>query len=96
MKVYQYFSLETDERLFVCSETGETGINHEFVLELDKLREAKPGEHTRGAADIAITNGLRRYILVKKALELGFTGIGVAETFVHVDRRSSTPVIWTY
>jgi hypothetical protein len=27
---------------------------------------------------------------------LGFNGIGVAKTFVHVDTRPSTLVMWTY
>jgi len=27
---------------------------------------------------------------------MGFTGIGVASDFIHVDTRGSAPVIWTY
>jgi hypothetical protein len=34
--------------------------------------------------------------IVKKALEMGFSGIGVASSFVHVDMRTTTPVMWTY
>lgn len=57
----------------------------------------KPGTHTLGiAADIAVTSGTQRLAIVKEALELGFTGIGVAKTFVHVDRRTTVPVLWTY
>ncbi len=57
----------------------------------------KPGTHTQGiAADIAVSDGAQRRIIVEKALELGFNGIGVAKTFVHVDIRTTTPVIWTY
>lgn len=57
----------------------------------------KPGTHNKGiAADIKITNGSRRYVIVKRAIAMGFTGIGIAETFVHVDTRKSTPVIWIY
>ena len=57
----------------------------------------KPGTHTQGiAADIAISDGAQRRIIVEKALELGFNGIGVAKAFVHVDIRTTTPVIWTY
>ncbi len=57
----------------------------------------KPGTHTQGiAADIAISDGAQRRIIIEKALELGFNGIGVAKTFVHVDIRTTTPVIWTY
>jgi len=56
-----------------------------------------PGTHTQGiAADIAVSGGVQRRVLVEKALELGFNGIGVAKTFVHVDIRTTTPVIWTY
>jgi len=57
----------------------------------------KGGTHTQGiAADIAISNGLERYKIIKFALQLGFTGIGVAKNFVHVDTRKTTPVIWNY
>lgn len=55
------------------------------------------GTHTLGiAADISIFDGTRRHIIVKHALALGFTGIGIAKTFVHVDMRTKTPVIWSY
>ena len=55
------------------------------------------GSHTQGiAADIAVSNGVERMTIVKKALEMGFTGIGVASSFVHVDDRKTTPVMWTY
>ena len=60
-------------------------------------KKASTGTHSLGiAADIRIHNGADRYTIVQKALELGFTGIGVAKTFVHVDLRESTPVIWSY
>jgi hypothetical protein len=29
-------------------------------------------------------------------LNLGFTGIGIDDDFVHVDTRGTTPVIWLY
>jgi len=64
------------------------------------IEAAKPnggGQHTTGfAADIAISNGAQRFIIVSKALELGMSGVGIAKTFVHVDMRQTTPVIWTY
>lgn len=56
-----------------------------------------PGTHTQGiAADIAVSDGTQRRIIIEKALKLGFNGIGVAKKFVHVDIRTTTPVIWTY
>jgi len=27
---------------------------------------------------------------------MGFNGIGVAKSFVHVDTRKSSPVVWSY
>tara|TARA_R110000822_G_scaffold200107_4_gene337741 strand:- start:1589 stop:1930 length:342 start_codon:yes stop_codon:yes gene_type:complete len=62
-----------------------------------EMKKEKPGTHSRGiAADIRVSGGNDRYILVQKALEMGFTGIGIAETFIHLDTRSDTPVIWSY
>jgi uncharacterized protein YcbK (DUF882 family) len=56
-----------------------------------------PGTHAQGiAADIAISTGSQRRAIVKHALELGFGGIGIAKTFVHVDIRTQEPVIWAY
>lgn len=56
-----------------------------------------PGTHTQGiAADIAVSNGAQRRAIIQHALELGFGGIGVAKTFVHVDIRVQEPVIWAY
>jgi hypothetical protein len=34
--------------------------------------------------------------VVEHAVKLGFTGIGVAKSFVHVDIRETTPVLWCY
>jgi len=63
----------------------------------EEARKTKPGVHAQGiAADIKVANGTQRALVVKHALELGFNGIGVAKTFVHVDTRPSTLVMWTY
>ena len=62
-----------------------------------EARKSSPGSHSQGiAADIKITSGQQRYRVVTEALKLGFTGIGVAKGFVHVDTRTTTPVMWTY
>lgn len=56
-----------------------------------------PGTHSQGiAADIKITNSAQRYVIIREALSMGFTGIGVASDFIHVDTRGSAPVIWVY
>ena len=62
----------------------------------------KPGTHAQGiAADIRAIGGKEKYEIIKQAIALGFAGIGVAGTFIHVDDRSVTnsnskPVMWTY
>ena len=64
------------------------------------IEQAKktPGKHAKSiAADIAVKDGVQRMQIVKQACALGFTGIGVAKGFVHVDiRDTNTPVLWGY
>lgn len=56
-----------------------------------------PGTHAQGiAADIAMTNSAPRYTLINYAFKQGFTGIGVADSFIHLDIRDTVPVVWTY
>ncbi|MGG5825949.1 YcbK family protein [Aeromonas salmonicida] len=63
----------------------------------EEAKKASPGQHAKGTAfDIAVADGSQRMQIVKAAIELGFNGIGIAKTFVHVDCRSGIPVIWTY
>lgn len=63
----------------------------------EEYKKPSPGHHNQGhAADIKVNNGDQRRRLVDAALEMDFQGIGVARDFVHVDDRSSTPVLWTY
>ena len=62
-----------------------------------EAKKDNPCMHTkRIAADIYIGSGADRYKLLMTAFSMGFTGIGVAKTFIHVDTRNSQPVVWTY
>ena len=62
-----------------------------------EARKAKAGTHAQGiAADIAVSGGAERYKIVSEAMRLGFTGVGVAKTFINVDIRETTPVVWEY
>lgn len=61
------------------------------------------GPHTTGkAADFAIDTSQKRYIILKHAFDLGFTGIGVGKSFVHLDTLDDSdeftmrPNVWTY
>lgn len=96
-KMSKEFLQKLDELRHYCGfpfviTSGYRSVNHSA-----EKHKSKGGTHTQGiAADIFINNGVDRMGLVAKALELGFTGIGVAKTFIHVDIRNSTPVMWTY
>ena len=71
---------------------------HPIALRREKQRQVKKaGTHAQGiAADIRINNGNEAYQIIKNAQSMGFNGIGVAKTFIHVDTRKTMPVIWTY
>lgn len=63
---------------------------------IERAKET-PGTHARGiAADIYVANGVQRRRIIEEALKMGFGGVGVADNFVHIDMRDTTPVIWTY
>lgn len=96
-KMSKEFLHKLDELRHYCGfpfviTSGYRSINHSA-----EKHKVKGGTHTQGiAADIKIENGVQRIGIVSKALELGFSGIGIAGGFVHVDIRDSTPVMWTY
>lgn len=55
--------------------------------------------HLKGlAVDISVSGSRQRFIVLNALLEVGFTRIGIADTFIHVDLDSgkSKEVIWTY
>jgi len=55
--------------------------------------------HLRGlAVDIACTNSQDRFDLINCLLDVGFSRIGVAKTFIHadIDFDKTQGVIWTY
>jgi zinc D-Ala-D-Ala carboxypeptidase len=56
-------------------------------------------QHVMGiAADISTAkySSTDKYNLVKYAIELGFGGIGVGSSFIHVDIRTANTAIWSY
>ena len=50
------------------------------------------------AADILITDDLKRGMLIKNAIYLGFQRIGIAKNFIHLDLKPTENeiTIWTY
>lgn len=64
---------------------------------IEAAKPGGPGMHSKGlAADIRVGNGIERGLIIKNAIEMGFKGIGVAKTYIHVDLRGGDLVIWTY
>lgn len=67
-----------------------------------EAKKSKPGEHAHGAAvDIACVGGEATFKLVKAAIEVGFTRIGISRknNFVHVGigyPGAPETTIWTY
>jgi len=86
-----------DELRAECAFPFRITSGYRDITHPSERHKEKGGTHTQGiAADIAVSNAIERMTIVKKALEMGFTGIGVASSFVHVDMRTTTPVMWTY
>jgi zinc D-Ala-D-Ala carboxypeptidase len=55
--------------------------------------------HLKGVAcDIACSDSRARFLIINALLEAGFTRIGIANNFIHVDSdcEKSQNVIWTY
>lgn len=48
------------------------------------------------AVDVSCKDSVSRYRIVNSALSAGFHGIGIGSTFVHLDDRESSTVIWLY
>ena len=81
----------------VCGFAFVINSGYRSALHTAERHKDRPGMHTKGlAADIKVTGSYERYRLIQKALEAGFTGIGVASDFIHLDKRTSTPVMWVY
>jgi uncharacterized protein YuzE len=72
--------------------SGYRSIKHS----LEALKD-KPGTHTKGiAADIKVTTGHNRFVLIDNAIHHGFSGIGIAKNYIHLDMRNSAEVMWVY
>ena len=72
--------------------SGYRSPNHSI-----EAAKSTPGQHTQGiAADIQVHSALRRRQLLSEAFKLGFSGVGVAKGFIHVDDRLGPPIVWCY
>ena len=51
---------------------------------------------TGNAIDLRVNSGTEAFQIAEWAIRLGFTGIGIANNFIHIDTRQSMPTIWRY
>jgi len=93
------------EFLFVLDEAREFAripfiINSAYRSPDHPLSIKNPSSsHIKGlAVDIKATDSITRFKIVKALIEVGFTRIGIADTFIHVDLDldKTQNVIWTY
>jgi len=91
--------------LFVLDEAREFAgipfvINSAYRSPEHPLSIKNPSSsHIKGlAVDIKATDSVTRFKIVKALIEVGFTRIGIADTFIHVDLDldKTQNVIWTY
>jgi len=58
---------------------------------------AAKSKHISGiAVDLKVMTGKERFEILRLALQLGFTGIGIANSFVHLDIRNGCGIVWNY
>ena len=77
---------------FRCKEYNEDLIRRNF-------KASRNSSHLKGlAADISVKDSKSRFIVFNSLLLAGFTRIGIADTFIHVDLdlEKTQNVIWTY
>lgn len=80
--------------------SGYRTISHNaYVGGVQAGVNSKGSSHLFGyAADIAAPTSRQKYVIIKSLLQAGFTRIGIASNFIHVDNDpdKAPDVIWTY
>ena len=60
-----------------------------------KINGSPTSQHLHGlAADIHCTTAEDKYHLINTGMAVGMSGIGIYETFVHIDFRKGLPSAW--
>jgi uncharacterized protein YcbK (DUF882 family) len=74
-------------------------INSGFRCQLHNkaVGGAKTSRHLEGiAVDIHCSESIDRYKIINALFMTGFTGIGIAKTFIHADIRNTDRFVWVY
>jgi zinc D-Ala-D-Ala carboxypeptidase len=97
---------EISEEFVACLDALRTVCGFPFIItsgyrspehSAERDKPSGGGTHTQGiAADIKVSGGAQRYLIQKHAYKMGFTGIGVAKTFIHLDMRETEAMSWSY
>lgn len=63
-----------------------------------KIGGVKNSEHLNGrAADIRVTDSVSRQKILAALIEVGFSRIGIANSFIHADNSETKPkAVWLY
>ena len=105
-KMDKDFLIKLDEARHIANQSFKinSGVRcDDYQEELRKrgYKTAKKGQspHLKGlAADISVTDSSSRWVVINSLLLAGFTRIGIADTFIHVDLSSikTQKCVWTY
>lgn len=76
-------------------------VNSAYRTVEHEIEQGRDGtsSHTKGiAVDLACKGSRQRYLMIHALLKVGFTRIGIGETFLHVDTDEDKDqnVIWHY
>ncbi len=97
-KMNKEFLFKLDEARMLAGTPFRITSGYRTEAHNKKVGGVKGSSHTKGCAvDIAVNSGLQRSAIVCALAKVGFTRIGIAETFVHVDLdKEKQNSIWLY
>ena len=97
-KMDKEFLFKLDEARMLAGTPFKITSGYRTEAHNKKAGGVKGSSHTKGCAvDIAVNSGLQRCAIVCALAKVGFTRIGIAKTFVHVDLdKEKQNSIWLY
>lgn len=97
-KMNKEFLFKLDEARMMAGTPFRITSGYRTEAHNKKVGGVKGSSHTKGCAvDIAVNSGLQRSAIVCALAKVGFTRIGIAKTFVHVDLdKEKQNSIWLY
>jgi zinc D-Ala-D-Ala carboxypeptidase len=93
------FLLMLDEARDIADVAFKINSGYRTPEHNEKVGGVSSSSHLSGlAADIHCNDSVKRFIIVNALILAGFTRIGIAKTFIHVDNDPSKTgdVIWVY